>query len=123
MMDAQLQKAYRYLLYRAMLDIRPIAWMPFGFFRFLNPFKWRAAIQQIRRAGIIADWLHNLALFSVLDFERFDEEWFWRDFRHYNERHPDFQLAYYKDVFERELSGLGHITRQTGAVQTPQNPS
>ena len=40
-MDAQRQKTYRYLLYLAMLDIRQLAWMPFGFFRLLNPFKWR----------------------------------------------------------------------------------
>jgi hypothetical protein len=110
MMDAQRQKAYRYLLYHAMLDIRQIAWTPFGFSRFLNPFKWRATNQRIRRAGVVADWLHNLALFSALDFERFDEERFWRDFRLVNEQNPDFQLAHYEDAFERVLSGSAHIT-------------
>ena len=112
MIAEQRKMAYRYLLYHAMLDIRPIAWMPFGFIRILNPFNWKnwkACSQRVRRAGVVADWLHNLALFSALDFERFDEERFWQDYRHFDERHPDFRLYAYKDVFERELSGSGHI--------------
>jgi hypothetical protein len=109
-MDKQRKNAYRYLLYHAMLDIRQLAWIPFRYFRLLNPFHWRATLQRIRRAGVIADWLHNLALFSVLDLERFDEERFWGDFRYYDKEHPEFQLASFKDIFERELSGLGHIT-------------
>jgi hypothetical protein len=108
-MDEQRKKAYRYLLYHSMLDIRPIAWMRSGFFRSLHPFNWKTSSQQIRRAGIVADWLHNLALFSVLDFERFDEGRFWQDYRHFDGRHPEFQLSAYKDLFEREVSGSGHI--------------
>lgn len=108
-MDEKRKKAYRYLLYHAMLDIRPIAWMPSGLIRLLNPFRWRETVSRIRRAGVVADWLHNLALFSVVDFERFDEEWFWRELRNFENRHPDFSLSSYKDVFERELSGAGHI--------------
>lgn len=37
-MDNQRKKAYRYLLYHAMLEIRQIAWMRFGFINLLNPF-------------------------------------------------------------------------------------
>lgn len=104
-MEERRKKAYRYLLGHAMLDIRRIAWKPFGFLCHLNPISWRTTVAGVRRAGVIADWLHNLALFSALDFEGFDEEWFWRDFRSYEEMHPDFQLSWYKDVFDRELSG------------------
>jgi hypothetical protein len=104
-------KAYRYLLYHAMVDIRSFAWMRFWSFRLLNPMNWRATLDRIRRAGVIADWLHNLALFSVLDFEEFDEARFWSDFRLLNERHPGARLGWYKDIFERELSGTGRIPK------------
>jgi hypothetical protein len=113
-MDERRKQAYRYLLYYAMLDIRPLAWMPFGFFRFLNPFSWRTTSWRVRRAGVIADWLHNLALFSALDFQRFDEKWFWRDLGNCADMHPDLELTAYKGVFERELSGEGHIRDGNG---------
>jgi len=114
-MDEQRKQAYRYLLYQAMLDIRPILWMRFGIFRFLNPFSRRDASLRAHRAGAIADWLHNLAFFSAIDFERFDEDWFWRDFQNCQDRHPDFHLAHYKDVFERELTGSGHLRGAGGS--------
>jgi hypothetical protein len=109
-MDEQRKRAYRYLLYNAMLEIRPIAWMPFGFFRCLNPFYWRSTSQRILRAGVIADWLHNLAHFSALDFERFDEEWFWREYSAFEGKYPAFRLSKYKDLFERILSESSHVT-------------
>src|SRR4051812_32836688 len=109
-MEERRKKAYRYLLYHAMLDIRGIAWMPLGFFRLLNPFYVRTVRKRIRRAGVIAEWLHNLGLFSVIDFERFDEERFWQDYRKCEEKYPALQLSSYKDLFDRELSGSGHIT-------------
>jgi hypothetical protein len=95
-MDDARKKAYRYLLYHAMLDIRLIQWLP----RSWNPFRWRHSYQ---RAGVIADWLHNLAQFSALDFEGFDEDWFWREFRQFNERYPDYGLTHYQDLFLSEV--------------------
>ncbi|MCC9606300.1 hypothetical protein LOC68_18565 [Blastopirellula sp. JC732] len=53
---------------------------------------------------MIADWLHNLALYSARDFERFEEESFWDCLRFYEQRYPDFELIRYIDLFERELS-------------------
>ena len=79
-MDEARKKAYRLLLYHAMLDIGPIQWLP----RSWNPFRWRRQLRLHQRAGEIADWLHNLAQFSALDFEGFDEDWFWREFRQFN---------------------------------------
>jgi len=94
-MDEARKKAYRFLLYHAMLDIRPIQWLP----RSWNPFRWRRLHQ---KAGVIADWLHNLAQFSALEFEGFDEDWFWREFRQFNERYPDYGLSHYQDLFLSE---------------------
>jgi len=105
-MEQRRKQAYRYLLYHAMLDIRLVAWMPL---RLFNPFGWRKTAARIRRAGVIADWLHNLAFFAAVDFEHFDEGRFWDSFRHYQDQNPEFQLANYKDVFDKELAGKGHI--------------
>jgi hypothetical protein len=97
-MDKHHKYAYRYLLYWATLDIRSIHWLTFR-----NPFRWRSNIQRVRQAGAIADWLHNLALFSALDFERFDENQFWRDGRVLKEHFPAFDLACYQQLFERQM--------------------
>ena len=83
--------------------------MSSGVFRLLNPFYWRHVYQRVRQAGVIADWLHNLALFSALDFEGFDGGWFWGDFSKYEKRCPAGHLATYKEMFEQELSGRGQI--------------
>src|SRR5688500_15176751 len=100
-MDERRKAAYRKLLYRAMLDIRPIAWISFS-----NPLCWPANLAQIRSAGEIADWLHNLASYSAGNFEDFGEEWFWREFDALLERHPEMRptLSLYKNEFERNLA-------------------
>lgn len=103
-MDENRKSAYRYLLYWAMLDIRALAWFQVGTIRFLNPIHWKREIHRIRRAGSIADWLHNLAMFSALGFERFDEGWFWRDLENLNKRNPEFQMMNYKRIFEQRLA-------------------
>ncbi len=103
-MDGTRKQAYRYLLYWAMLDIRPIAWIRLDTRQMLNPWHWRQVARLRRRAGVIADWLHNLALFSALDFEGFDEEWFWRELEAFNRRNPEYGLMHYRERFERHLA-------------------
>jgi len=98
-MDEQRKNAYRYLLYWAMLDIRAIAWL-----RLRNPFRWPGEIRRIRRAGALADWLHNLAFFSSRDFMHFDEDWFWRDGRSLEAHYPSIDLAGYQRIFEERLA-------------------
>ena len=105
-MDERRKQAYRYLLYRAMVDIRPIGGMPLGF---LNPFRWKRTTAQVHRAGVIANWLHNLAFYSAVDFKGFNEEWFWDTLQRFQNRYPDFYLDDYQKVFERELTGKGHL--------------
>jgi hypothetical protein len=67
-----------------------------------KPFLGSAELRQIRRAGRVGDWLHNLAVFSILDFVGFGEAWFWRD---YEALVRDFgsDVAHYRAVFDREL--------------------
>jgi hypothetical protein len=100
-MDERRKAAYRKLLYRAMLDIRPIAWMSFS-----NPLDWRRGLGKIREAGEIANWLHNLASYSAGDFENFSEEWFWREFDQLLERRSEMRstLSGYKHDFETHVA-------------------
>ena len=98
-MHDQKKQAYRHLLYRAMLDIRRLAWL-----RLRNPLRWPGELRRIRRAGALADWLHNLALFASLDFEHFDEEWFWEDGRKMEARHPGLDVGLYRQIFQQRLA-------------------
>ena len=96
-MDETRKGAYRRLLYYAMLDVRA-ACMYFDL-----PDSTCDSIIDVRRAGMLAHWLHNLASFSSRDFEDFDETWFWRDFRDYSAQHPEYHRDKYKELFEKEL--------------------
>src|SRR5579859_8105500 len=100
-MDNHRKAAYRDLLYRALLDIRSLAWLRVSTIQLLNPLHWKGELRRIRRAGAIADWLHNLAMFSALDFERFDEARFWGDLDNLAKRNPEYELMTYKGIFER----------------------
>jgi hypothetical protein len=93
--DERRKRAYRHLLYQAMLDIRPLGW-----YRFWTPLGWWRQRQHIVRAGVIADWLHNLAQHSAYNFEHFDEARFWHDFDYALRRCPNSGLERYRERFE-----------------------
>ena len=97
------KSAYRYLLYWAMLDICGVAWIRFSLW---NPLSWMAEVRQIRRAGAIADWRHNLALFASIDFANFDEDRFCSDLEHVKRWDANFTGYNYRDVFQKRLSEL-----------------
>ncbi|MFN0056542.1 MAG: hypothetical protein ACKV0T_30720 [Planctomycetales bacterium] len=100
-MDDHRKYAYRYLLYCAMLDIRPLAWLPYKG-QWFNPFFWTRHIRRVRALGELADWLHNLAAFSQQDFAGFDERLFWDEFERLRARHPEFQK--YRSEFQNALA-------------------
>ena len=110
-MDEQRKKAYRYLLYDAMLDIRGIEWVNYRPLRLANPFTLRKELRRASRAGAVADWLHNLAMFAADDFDGFREDWFWQHYERMVERHGD--RWGYRGQFDRRLEELG---RPTGAA-------
>lgn len=99
--DPQRKCAYRWLIYHAMLNIRPLGWTKIGWRQRLNPKAWLEYSQQVKLAGEVADWLHNLALFSAFDFANFDEEWFWRSFQLLSDRNPNVNFHLYRDEFDR----------------------
>lgn len=106
-MDQHRKYAYRYLLYWAMLDIRPIRWPALGLRR-INPLFWRRHIRDVRQRGQIAEWLHNMAAFSCRDFSDFDEQRFWSEYDRLLVRCPG--LSHYRSIFENALteSQTGH---------------
>jgi hypothetical protein len=82
-MDEKRKRAYRYLLYQAMLEIRILQWQVYSPLRLLNPFHAWRVIKRVRRSGALADLLHNMALFSALDFEHFKEDYFWEEYERF----------------------------------------
>jgi hypothetical protein len=97
------KNAYRHLIYVALLAIRNGCQSrdrESG-----NPFEWRRQYRRSRIAGAIADWLHNLAQFSSLDFTRFDEQRFWQEHAALCRRFPGASLERYREIFDDYLSG------------------
>jgi hypothetical protein len=84
-MDDVRKNAYRFLLCSAMLDIRQIARMRPRWWNSIS-FTWGG--RRARSAGLIADCIHNLALFAANDFERFDEDRLWRELEGLQKRYP-----------------------------------
>ena len=103
-MNEHRKDAYRYLLYWALLDIRGIEWITYRAWRFLNPLILRRELRRASRAGAIADWLHNLAHYSSLDFDGFDENLFWKGYERFVNKHGDPWK--FREVFERRLREL-----------------
>jgi hypothetical protein len=99
--DDQRKYAYRYLLYWAALETRALQWLGPRGWQAWTPMYWREALRRVRYAGGVADWLHNLALYSATDFRGFDEGLFWRDFVALRSRHPGFGWDHYREQFER----------------------
>ena len=102
-MDDATKNAYRYLLYWSILEIRQVAWMRFRWWR---PLRWRRNFQYMRYAGDIADWLHNLAAYSSLDFAGFREDWFWSEYERLKERYGITEAGVYREAFQKRLSEL-----------------
>lgn len=103
-MDEPRKLAYRWLLYQAMLDIRPLSWAGRGWRQRLNPLGWWTTSRRVRVAGAVAEWLHNLAHYSALDFARFDEGRFWQDHQWLLDHYPGEGLERYRESFERRAS-------------------
>lgn len=103
-MDAAKKHAYRHLIYQGMLWIRPLAGVGYRWSERWSLAYWLRERSRIRRAGEIADWLHNLALFSALDFEGFDEGVFWSELDRLTELFPSEEMAAFHCIFLRAVS-------------------
>ena len=99
--------AYNYLLYTAMLEIRGLQSVtnPWPKWHIVSPRYWIRKFRFIRYCGALADALHNLAMFSSFDFERFNEDSFWSDIELLRSRFPGM-ADNYRGRFEQRLSEL-----------------
>ncbi len=105
------KKAYRHLLYHAMVDIRTLCQSRGR--ELTNPFAWRKQYRNSRIAGALADWLHNLAQHAATDFDGFDTDWFWVEYdnliKRFNHIGPYLGAGYwmdYRDRYEKQLKRL-----------------
>ncbi len=104
-MDNSRIYAYRYLIYNGMLHIRPIAGIGSRWRQRWNLVYWLRMRKQIAMAGEVANWLHNLALFSATEFSGFDETAFWSGSKRLEILFPDegmdsFQKNFSNAIFE-----------------------
>lgn len=98
-MDAAQKYAYRYLLYQGTLCIRPLAYVGLKWWERLKLVYWLRELDRVRSAGYLADWLHNLALFSATDFDGFDEDVFWFELERLKSAFPEDDLERFRDYF------------------------
>ena len=98
-MDAAQKYAYRYLIYQGTLWIRPIAFVGLRWWERWNLLYWLRERKRVRNAGDVANWLHNLALFSATDFEGFDEVAFWAGLEWLRGVHPDERLENFRTTY------------------------
>jgi hypothetical protein len=102
-MSDEREKAYRHLLYVAMLQIRYRCQSRGRFSR--NPLRWLRQYRNSRVAGAVADWLHNLAQFAARHPLSMDEERFWKEHGGLCRRFPGEGLEQYREVFDKFLVG------------------
>ena len=70
-----------------------------------NPVSWWQAASELRQLKALADCFHNLAHFSVWDFERFEEERFWQDIAHLESIHGPALVERYRRIFDAHVAG------------------
>jgi hypothetical protein len=108
------KRAYRYLLYMAMVQMRNmLCESPTSVS--VNPLTWRKKYLASRIVGGLTDWLHNLAGFVSKDFLHFNATTFWRDYdlfaTYYYEEYvhyhgdPKYWMDYRK-IYHSELARL-----------------
>jgi hypothetical protein len=93
--------AYRHLLYVAMLDIRVAA----PTLRWWSRLSLQAGDRELRRIKALANCFHNLAAFSVQDFDGFEEQMFWREIEFVRTQFGDDAVERYRRIFDEYLTG------------------
>lgn len=118
--DPRRQSAYRYLLYRAMLDIRRLQSRESFWERLWGIFSGRVIVPKgwglhklwgysdelCDYSGELAEWLHNMAQFAATDFTGFNEAYFWAQGYRLAQQYP--HIHGYKVAFENRLFEIEH---------------
>ncbi|QIL75899.1 hypothetical protein [Hymenobacter sp. HDW8] len=100
-MEDNKKKAYRYLLYAFILDLRTIPVDGTA-----DSLTEEMRIKYISYAGAVAYLLHNFALTASNDFEDFDEQQFWYSIDCFNQKNPAIAASHFKQIFEDRLLEL-----------------
>lgn len=100
-MKPQRQEAYRHLLYTSLLHLRSghrdIVWW--------NPASWWRTASELRLCRDLANSFHNLAFFTVWNFEGFDEGRFWLDIERMGQTHGSKLVERYRRIFDEYVAG------------------
>lgn len=106
-MNDQTKAAYRHLIYVALLAIRNHCQSRSKASR--NPLVWKRQYHASRIAGKLADWQHNLALYSSLDFAGFEEQHFWHEHKLICQSWPGAGFERYREIFDEYLQGKRYV--------------
>jgi hypothetical protein len=104
-MEAQRKRAYRRLLYHALVDLRSHHGIsPYGTFPWWNVMALIMSVRVLRQKVIVAEWLHNLAQFCADEaLDEFDEGPIWKEFERFKEDLPTLWSYGYREQFEADL--------------------
>ncbi len=97
-MDAMRTRAYTYLFYCVLIDIRSASYT--HRIKWWNPKSWVQAKKYLAEINNIADVFHNLPDFLTHRQKDFDETWFWS---YLGKRLPD-KYEFYHRIFIEELN-------------------
>jgi hypothetical protein len=93
------KRAYRYLLYQFLLDIRTTP-TPDSAAHLTD----QQCRNQVNYSGAVSYLLHNFALSAANDFVDFNEAAFWRDIEHFSQAMPQLSVMHFKKAFDFALS-------------------
>jgi hypothetical protein len=98
-MEPHRKRAYRYLLYQFLLDIRTTP-TPNSSAHLTD----QQCRNQVNYSGAVAYLLHNFAFSAANDFAGFDEDAFWRDIERFSRAIPQLSVMHFRKVFEMALA-------------------
>jgi hypothetical protein len=102
--DEQRKRAYRVLVGAALLHLKWDLACVLGGLSWLRPRRLVWEARAVRTAAYRAYAFHNLAIHSAWEFERLDEESFWRDVEWFRGKCPDDRHQY-RAIFDRVVRG------------------
>ncbi|MBT9391919.1 hypothetical protein KLP40_01980 [Hymenobacter sp. NST-14] len=99
-MNDKRKQLYRELLYWAMVDIRQHSYPG----SFLSDLRYRRSNRKrLLFTHAVAQWLHNLAMYSAIDFKGFQEDWFWKEYAVFRQAFPTKRWASLAESTIRQL--------------------
>ncbi|RZJ90255.1 MAG: hypothetical protein EOO60_09150 [Hymenobacter sp.] len=102
-MTEERKRLYRELVRWAMIDMRMYSSWAYSSGLVLLLRRRRSHRQLLRFLNAMNDWLHNVALYSTVDFIGFREDLFWQDYQRFRSRYPADRWAALTEKTIQEL--------------------